>query len=62
MSDDKVSVEIYFSDKTLEETLDIIQKFLVVSGYSIGSDNKLGFVGKVTPVLTQVPPEFTARG
>jgi hypothetical protein len=61
MSDDNVSVEVYFADKTLEEALDVLHKFLVASGYSVESGTKLGFVETRAQDTPVTPQEFTAR-
>ena len=64
ISDDNISVEVYFADKTLEETLDILHKFLVASGYSVESGSALRFAklpSLTSTVAAPVPQEFTAR-
>jgi hypothetical protein len=44
ITDDNVTVEMIFSDKTLCETLNILQKFLIASGYTVDANDSLKFV------------------
>lgn len=60
-SEDGVTVELYFSDKSLDETLEVIKKFLIASGYQIDNDSMLLFIAEKNQYNSQPPQEFTAK-